>query len=186
MFESIALLGGFQFFAFVMLVVAFGIASSEFDSTIGGVITLTLLITGLHVFEILTFSDIVTAPLLMLFSVSLYIGIGFAYAIFYRYINFLDKNSDEIQRKWKEFQRENKDATREDFYKSYQYRAFTPSWNKDKIAAWITLWPWSVFWDLSHKPFRWIYKKLYALAGEMLDRVGKRVFNSIIDKADRK
>lgn len=187
MFETLALLGGFWFFVFVILVLGIGIVSSEFDSTIGGIITLVLLFSGLYLFGYFPIQTAISTPLAILVISILYITVGFAYAILYRYPNYLNDHQDIIQDKWQNFLKESgENSTREDFYNNYRYCEFLPSQNVDRISAWITLWPWGVFWDLSHKPFRWTYRKLYHLAGNMLDSVSKRVFNRIIDKVDRK
>lgn len=187
MFETLALIGGFWFFVFALLVFGVGIVSSEFDSFVGGVATLILLVSGLYFFGAFSFESIFSAPLALLSGIILYIVIGFAYALLYRYPDHLNKNKDIIQEMWQNFQKSaGGDAKREDFYNDIRYRRFLPSQNVERITAWITLWPWSAFWDLSHKPIRWVYRNLYSLAGKMLDNISKRIFNNILDKSDSK
>jgi|TARA_R110000851_G_scaffold139771_1_gene276968 hypothetical protein len=191
MFELFALVGGFWFFLFVIAIFACGIWSAEYDNMFGGTFTLLALAAGAQfLFGIPVYQTILANPLLLVVGVVAYIGVGLAYAVMYRYADYLRFRADHIKMKWGEFQIEYKKTndlddsvpTRDEFRKSYQYREYTPSSNADRIAAWVMMWPWAVFWDLSHKPLRWVYNNMYSLAGKALDRVGAKVSDKILDK----
>ena len=186
MLETLALVGGFWFFLLVVFILAVGIISSEFDSILGGIVTFILLAVALFYSGAL--SAIAGTPLLVILGLIVYVAAGFAYAILIRYPDYLQKYATYIQRDWEVFQenRSGDTVTREDFYSSSAYSEYTPKYNADRITAWVALWPWSLVWDLTHKPVRWLHKKLYNLAGEMLDRIGKRVFNRILDDANER
>jgi len=183
MFETLALVGGFWFFLFVVFIAAFGIFAAEIDSAFAGTITLVLLAVGAQfLFSIPVWQSIVANPFLVIVGIAVYIAIGLAYGVMFRYADFLRKNSDSITRSWKSFQKDRPQATTSEFRKSYEYRDFTPSYNSDRIAAWVMLWPWAAFWDLCHKPIRWAGRSVYRLAGNMLDRVGEKVSDKIINE----
>ena len=186
MLETLALVGGFWFFLLSIFILVVGIVSSEFDSILGGIVTFILLAVALFYSGAL--SAITAAPFLVVLGLIVYVAAGFAYAILFRYPDYLQKYASYIQRDWEIFQENRAPAkpTREEFYASSSYREYTPKHNADRITAWIALWPWSFVWDLAHKPVRWLHKKLYTLAGEMLDRIGKRVFNRILDDANKR
>jgi hypothetical protein len=190
MFELFALVGGFWFFLFVIAIFACGIISAEHDNMFAGASTIIVLALGAQfLFGIPVFGSIIANPLLLVVGVVAYIGIGLAYAVLYRYSDYLTRKAVNIKMKWGDFQiafkKEHGNAvtpTRDDFRNSYSYREFTPKYNADRIAAWVMMWPWAVFWDLSHKPLLWLYNNLYSLAGRSLDRVGARVSDKILDK----
>lgn len=181
-----ALAGGFWFFLFVVLVLGFGIVSAELDNVYGGIITLVFLTVGAQtILGIPVFQAIVANPLLIIVGIILYIVAGFVYGIMFRYSDFLNKNSDRITEKWETFVKEHKgpgEPSRDDFRNSYEYRTYSPSANADRITAWVMLWPWGVFWDLCHKPIRWVYNNTYTFAGKLLDKVSARVSDRILDK----
>ena len=190
MFELFALVGGFWFFLFVIAIFACGIWSAETDNMFGGALTLLALAAGAQfLFGIPVFGAILANPLLLIVGVVAYIGIGLAYAVMYRYADYLRRHAYQIKMKWSEFQLSHqkthgKDTTptRSDFRNSYSYQEYAPKYNADRIAAWVMMWPWAVFWDLSHKPLRFVYNNMYTLAGKALDRVGARVSEKILDK----
>lgn len=190
MFETLALLGGFWFFLFVVVVLAAGILCAEFDSFFGAAATLIVGLISLDIlFGYAVWQSIVANPFVVVLYLAAYTAIGLAYGIFFRYADFLKKKKESVKRAWGDYQLEYRKTngadstpTREGFRESYKYKEFTPSYNSDRIAAWVMLWPWAVFWDLCHKPFRFIYDNLYTFAGRMLDAVGARVSNKILDE----
>jgi len=187
MFELIALTGGFWFFLFVILIVAGGILSSEFDNFLGGGLTLlSLIVISDLVFDIPIFSVIIANPLVVILFIAGYVAVGFLYAILYRYSEFLKKDATLIKSKWEDFKRNwtngfNPEPTRDDFRNSYAYRKWSPYNNKERITTWVVLWPWGVFWDLCNKPIRFAYRTMYSFAGDLLGRVSVRISNKILD-----
>jgi hypothetical protein len=182
MFESLALIGGFWFFLIAIAVLAGGIISAECDNLWGAGLTLALLAgTSELLFNIPVLASIAANPLLVGVGLAAYTAVALLYAVFYRYAAFLRSNSYEIADSWSTFQKKNVTGTREDFRQSEHYRRYTPLYNVDRISTWALLWPWAMFWDLCHKPARWFYDTMYSLAGRMLNAVGARVSDGIID-----
>jgi hypothetical protein len=190
MFELFALVGGFWFFLFVIAIFVCGIWSAEYDNMFGGTFTLVALAAGAEfLFNVPVIATIIANPLLLVGGVVAYIGVGMAYAVLYRYADFLRQRASAIKIAWGEFQIAYKkdndttgEPTRDMFRQSYQYQAYSPKYNADRIAAWVMMWPWAVFWDLSHKPIRWVYDTMYKFASRVLEKVSASVSNKILDK----
>jgi hypothetical protein len=191
MFETLAIVGGFWFFLFFFTIFVCGIWSAEYDNMYGGTVTLLALAAGSQfLFGVPVFATILANPLLLVAGVVAYIGIGMAYAVFYRYADFLKQRSSWIKMSWEEFQIaykedddvEDGDPTHDEFRQSFHYDQYAPKYNADRIAAWVMMWPWAIFWDLSHKPIRWVYNTMYKLASRVLEKVSARVSNKILDK----
>lgn len=193
MFEALALLGGFWFFLFVIFILAAGILCAEFNNFFGAGATLVGLAAGSQfLFGIPVWSSIIENPFLVIVGIVAYAAIGMFYAIVFRYADYLRKNKHNIRAAWGDFQvsykkghGEDSNPTREEFRKSLQYRDFTPSYNSEKITAWVMMWPWAVFWDLCHKPVRWVYNNMYSFAGRMLDAVGARISDKILNEKEK-
>ena len=190
MFELFALVGGFWFFLFTVAIFACGIWSAEYDNMFTGTCTLVALAAGAQfLFGIPVIAAVLANPLLLVVGVVAYIGIGLAYAVMYRYADFLMQRTSDIKMDWGTFQIAYKgdndtsgDPTHEEFRASPNYVKYSPKYNADRIAAWAMMWPWAVFWDLTHKPIRWVYNTMYTFAGRMLEKVSTRVSDKILDQ----
>lgn len=183
MFESLALVGGFGFFLFMLAVLVVGIVSAEFDSIFGGIITLLFFSIGAQIiFDYPILSTVLANPLWIFIGVVGYTVVGMLYAVYIKYVRFLKKYESEIVAEWKVYKDLNPERTHDDFLGSSAYRPYTPKRNIDKITAWVVLWPWAVIWDLSHRPFIFIYDNVYSITGRMLDAAGKRVTKKMLEK----
>ena len=187
MFESLALIGGFWFFLLAIAFLVAGIVSAECDNLWGACLTLILLAgTSELLFDIPILASISQNPILIVAGLAAYIVVALLYAVFYRYPCFLRNKAESITQEWINFLSKHPGETRDAFRLSTYYHRYTPSYNADRISTWALLWPWAIFWDLCHKPARWVYNTLYALAGRMLDNVGSKVSDSIIDVEQNK
>jgi hypothetical protein len=187
MFELIALTGGFWFFCFVILVLVVGIVSAEIDSIFGGVLTIVLFALGSQLlFGIPVLQTVLADPLLILLVLLLYTMVGIAYAVGFRYPRWLKDRATSIIMEYDRYvafaKHQGLSTDKEAFRQSNYYSEYRPGHNTDVITAWIVLWPWAVFWDLCHRPFRWVYNNLYTVVGDMLNKIGAEVTDKIIDK----
>lgn len=186
MFELIALTGGFWFFCFMLIVLGSGILFSEIDNWFGAAITIIVLLLGSElIFGIPVFAAVVDNPLWVVFGLIVYALIGTVYATFYRYRNFLKDNEESIARDMHKYEKslgKNGTFTNNDFRESMYYSAYQPYNNKERITAWILLWPWAVFWDLCHQPVRWVYKVCHDSTGKILDKISYNVSEDIINR----
>jgi hypothetical protein len=187
MFETIALLGGFWFFCFVLLVFVAGIISAELDSMFGGITTVIMLLAGgQFLFDIPIGQTIADKPILIFFILISFFIVGVIYVVAYRFNRWLKGQSVSIKSNFKRFEKDYiKDnngefPSGEEFRKSSYYKEYTPSTNADLITAWIMLWPWAVFWDLCNRPIRYAFSNVRVMVGKMLDNVGARATEKII------
>lgn len=181
MLETMALIGGFWFFVFMIFIIGLGIVAESFDSLLGATITFIITLMGLQfLFGIPVWASIAANPLVLVLVLAMYIATGLCYAIIYKYPHFLKNNEDDIKREWNKFSNQTEPATKEDFMNSSYYIRYTPSQNADRITAWVVLWPWGLLWDLISKPTTWLYNNIYSLAGKLLDSVGKKFLDRIL------
>jgi hypothetical protein len=187
MFETIALLGGFWFFCFVLLVFVAGIISAELDSMFGSITTMVMLLAGgQFLFDIPIWQTIVDKPISILFIIASYIIIGVIYVVAYRFNRWLKGRSVSIKSDFKRFEKDymtehnGEYPSGEEFRKSSYYEKYTPSANADLITSWVMLWPWAVFWDLCNRPIRYAFSNVRVMVGKMLDNVGAKATDKII------
>ena len=187
MFETIALLGGFWFLCFALLVFVVGIVSAELDSMFGGITTVIMLLAGgQFLFDIPIGQTIADKPILILFILVSYIIVGVIYVVAYRFDRWLNDRKVAIKSDFEQFEKlyqteyNGEFPSGEEFRKSSHYKEYTPSANADLITAWIMLWPWAVFWDLCNRPIRYAFSNVRVMVGKMLDNVGARATEKII------
>ena len=164
------------------------IISSENDSAI---LAYCVLVVGAtiseFIFHIPIWATIVSNPMLILGFIVIYLAIGVLYAAKWELPSFLNKNKDRILSEYSSFKSNTfntgknpqKELTEEDFIES-RYNTFKISENKDRILSWITLWPFKILWDLSHKPFIWVWNKIYYLTSTMFNEINNKILLSIL------
>lgn len=188
MFELFASVGGFGFFVVMMFIIAVGVISAESDSVVGAVVTFVFL-AGTMVFmgHWPSASTLWENLLMIAAGMIAYIGIGLVYGVLYRYAGWLKTEKVYVQVEYKRFvseytKKNNGDyPSNDEFRDSSHYEPFTPLYNADRIAIWVVLWPWAVFWDLCHKPIRFVYNTAYDIAAKALASVSRRISDKIID-----
>ena len=61
------------------------------------------------------------------------------------------------------------------------------SWNKGTIIAWMSWWPFSIFWFILNDPLRRLFQWAYSRIGGTLDKITSSVLkDSIMEKDDKK
>lgn len=190
MFELFASVGGFGFFVLMMFVIAVGVVSAEFDSILGAMATFIFLAGATMIMGYWPSMPTVAENLFMIFAgLIAYIVVGLVYGVWYRYAGWLKSRKDSIQVEYNRFVGEYKKKnngdypSNDEFRGSSHYELFTPLYNADRIATWVALWPWAVFWDLCHKPIRFVYNAAYDIAAKALASVSRRISDKIIDDA---
>jgi len=185
MFELLGNIGGIWFLLFTIAIVGGGIIAAEFDSVVGAVITYVIMIAGFtFVFDLPFEVGLFSGLFMTVIGVVVYVGIGLVYGVQYRYGGWLKDQATNMKMDYADYE---KDATamgetpsKDGFRASRKYDAYRPKHNLDRITAWIALWPWALFWDLCHKPARWIYNTVYDIAARGLDAVNKRISDKIL------
>ncbi len=178
-------------FAFISL--ALLIFSIEKDSsTLGGAVLIITFAIAEFGFNIPIWASIVANPLMIIFYLLVYIAVGSLYAAMWRLPNFLKRNSVRIQsdyNNWKQTDRwgstvNKKDISLEAFLNSGAYNYKVQN-NKDRVASWVMLWPAGVLWELSHKPFRWVWNTTYYGLGNTLERINRDTIKKILEDKNK-
>lgn len=171
------------FALFVLLVVASGIFSAEYDSFFAGTITFIVGLLGLDfMFGVPVFATIVSNPLAILLFLAIYIAAGSTYAGLWRWVRYIKEHSDQINRhylSWAKSANKNGEPDTFDAYLESSDYAFKASLHKEKLASWVLLWPFGLLWDLMHRPARWVWNTVYNNLGTLFDKIGKQTARSI-------
>lgn len=176
---------------FVICVIFGGILASNFDTVVAGFLFIVFTIIGLHAFDypVVSHVDIGLGGAILMGFV--YLMIGSAYGVLYRYPRFLNSRRDSINSAYKTFLSQDKvdltshDTVQAQFISSYYYRTFTPKHNADRISNWVLMWPWALFWDLTHRPFIWLYKGVYKILESILNNISEAVVGRIIRDSNK-
>lgn len=172
----------FWFIIFSCFIIAGGVIASEVENFTVAVSTFIIGLVGLQwFFSIPVWGSIVDNPFSLLLYLLIYTIVGAAYTILWRWPEYIRENSVRISYDYKEYIARNPADSKEDFLNS-RYYAFSTSKHKQGIATWILAWPFSLFWELGRKPFKYAYNGIYTLIGDLLERVGRNVANKIISK----
>lgn len=135
-------------------------------------------------FKIPIIASIIANPILVVIGFITYIAIGILYAATFELPRYLYKNKDSIKQAHKNWVNTNKQQgivsnQDEEFLNSY-YNDFSISKNKDKILSWIILWPYKVLWDISHKPFIFLWNKIYTITYKTFSEITNKTIKNIL------
>lgn len=184
----LAAAGGTWFAIFVLIVLIAGIASAEFDSFVGGTVTL---ITGLIgadlIFGYPVFASIIANPLIILAVIALYIAVGSIYTALWKWPDYIRSKSKHINSSYDNWTRSNEknkvEKTFDNFLDSPDYKNnYAASSNKERLSAWVMMWTFSMAWELARKPAKWVFKNVYSMLGDMFEQVGKSTAKKMHDK----
>lgn len=184
----LAAAGGTWFAIFVLIVLIAGIASAEFDSFFGGTATL---ITGLIGADLMfgypIFASIVANPLVILLYIALYVAAGSIYTGIWKWPDYIRGRSEHIEARYKEWSDSRSSngtgKTFDEFLDSSSYQTYyAASNNKERLSAWVLMWPFSLTWELARKPAKWAFNNVYAMLGDVFERVGKSTAKRMHEK----
>ena len=196
--------GGVWLSIFLFVLFCALVWASEVDSFFLGtaVIVLGILIAE-FVFSVAIWTFISSNILLTIAFFLGYIAIGALYAGMWRLPDFVKKNGNTIQRQyqaWKddrikyprglprEFDKDKSepivDVSFDTFLLSDNYH-FKVSRNKDRVASWVILWPFGMAWELSHKPFIWLWETVYYALGEVYERINRDTARKILEEKNK-
>lgn len=158
---------------FVLLVIIAGISFSETHSFFGGTVTLIMTILGAeYIFGYNVIDSIVANPFIILFIILLYVVAGSAYTAFWKWPNYIQSKSNDIEEDFRKWSQRDPKKTFDSFLESSNY-SYKASNNKERLSVWVMMWPFSVFWELSHKPAFWLWTNVYNTLGNLFESVGK-------------
>jgi hypothetical protein len=175
-------IGGVWVALFLLCILVLLLISIEYDSFVAGLFTI---ISGISiatfVFGIPVLSVVFLDPLLLVLGLLFYVTIGGAYAAFWRYPNYLKANKHKIKDYFNRWDSDHPNDY-EGFLSSYYYSEYLPKNNKERIGSWILLWPVGLLWELSHKPFKRVWRNTYKLMANTLEKIGSSTTRKIINK----
>jgi hypothetical protein len=162
-------------------------------------------------FDVPVWASIFANPLMLLLYAAVYVAVGSLYTGLWSWPNFIREHADNIKMdygSWKndlirsnrvekrrtladlaqgkeaeqadEITDPNLDTSFETFLDSSNYR-YPASRHKDRLAAWVLMWPFGLLWDLMHRPARWIWNTVYSGLGQVFERVSKQTARKIYD-----
>lgn len=177
---------GVAYAVFLLAVIVIGIVASERDSFFLGTVTMIGAAIGLDVlFDVPVWDTIKTNPWMAVIYVIAYVLAGSAYTGMWEWPEYIRSKSSYIKSAYDEWaarqKRNNCDADHELFLNSDAY-TFKARKNKQRLAAWVLLWPFSMAWALSHRPAMWMFNQVYTVLGEMFENVSRRTARKILDK----
>jgi hypothetical protein len=185
--------GGIWLGLFALLALALLIYSIEKDSSmLGSAVLIATFAIAEFGFNIPIWASIIANPFMIIFYLLVYIAIGSLYAAVWRLPAFLKKNSDRIQsdyNNWKQTDRWGSTANKKDISfdaflnsNSYNYKIKD---NKERAVSWVMLWPAGVLWELTHKPFRWVWNTTYYGLGSALERINRDTARKILEDKNK-
>jgi len=175
--------GGAWFAMFMLFFIVVGVIANEMDSFWMGVGTLLVGLAAMEwLFQIPVWASIAANPLMLVLYAAVYLAVGSLYTGVWSWPNYIKDRADHIKMDYGSFLNKRKlkgDADSfEEFLDSSEYR-YTASKNKDRLAAWVLMWPFGLIWDLSHRPARWLWNNVYAVLGTTFERVSKNTARKI-------
>lgn len=172
----------FWFILFTIAVIALGIFASEIESFAGGTGTFIIGLVSLQWwFGIPVWQSIVDNPLSVVLYLVIYTIVGAAYTLLWRWPEFLRDNAKVITNDYDRFMKHNIGSSKEDFVASDSY-PFPVKKYATHIYTWMLTWPFSLLWELSRKPIRYVYRVVYDSLGDTFGRIGKAVTMRILNK----
>jgi len=171
----LAAAGGTWFAIFALVILVAGVVSAEYDSFFGGTIAFVVGLLGADIiFGYPVIASIMSNPLIILVALVLYVFAGSVYAGFWKWPDYIRSKEINIEHTFHSYRQTLPDATFDDFIESEEYTSrFGASRNKQRLSAWVLMWPFSLFWELLRKPAIWVFNTSYAMLGDMFESVGK-------------
>ena len=170
----LAAAGGTWFAIFALIILVAGIWSAEFDSFFGGTATLLIGLLGADfIFGYPVIASIIGNPLIGILAIALYVIVGSAYTGIWKWPDYIRGKATDIENSFMDWILKNKEGTFDDFLDSSFYDKYRASNNKERLSAWVLMWPFSMFWELARKPAIWAFNTSYTMLGSMFESVGK-------------
>lgn len=186
MFEAILMGVGFWLPVFLFIIFVAAITTSEVDNFWGGALVLIIGIFGTdYLFDVPILSAIYNNPIIFILLAIAYILTGFAYAAIWKWPDYLRNKSDEIEKNYRSYEIKNTGTSFDEYMNSYEFSKYTASDNKERIANWVMMWPFSFFWEVTRKPAIWLFNTVYTSIGTTLEEVGKNVVKKNHEKKNK-
>lgn len=163
----------FGIFIFGFLFICLAIFLSEIDSYIGSVIAMVSALIFGYVFYDLQYLHIIrTYPVELVGGVIVYLTLGSAYTLLWKWPVWLDSNEEKIIRSYETFKNlygdvdQDENTWFEEFKKTSYYDAYSPQNNKSMLFNYVFLWLFNFLWTIIKNPVVWVWNLIYdAISG---------------------
>lgn len=177
--------GGAWLAIFLLAFIVVGVIANELDSFFIGAATLIVGFAGFQwVFGLPVWQTIAANPLMLIVYVAVYSAIGSLLTAMWNWPNYIRENSESIKYAFQDYvasqKRGGHSVTFDQFLESpsYKYKAVK---NKDRLAAWVLLWPFGLLWDLINRPARWIWNIVYFGLGDVFETISKNTARKVYE-----
>ena len=111
-------------------------------------------------------------PMLLVWYVAGYVMVGICWSVFRWWQFMLDSVERELASKKRWIESNASSKVKSTVCLEYSYSRPEASSNIEKLIGWMTYWPWSGFWFLLNRPFKWLVRQLSGV----YDAIGKSVY----------
>lgn len=171
----VSFLGGVWFILFLAVWLIFCGFASKKDNILYGAITL---ISGAILSDLLfgtiIFSSILANPLLLIGGLIAYSLVGIIDAMVRRWPRFLKSRQESIEKNFEIWSMAEVAPSFEKFLDSASYASNTAVQNKNRIASYVLMWPFSFVAFIVTTPCEWIYNSIHTYLGDTFDSIGKK------------
>lgn len=180
---AFAAFGGAWLAFFLLAFVVVGVIAVELDSFFVGVATLVVGFAGLQwMFDLPIWQTVAANPLMLIVYVAVYVAVGSLLTAMWNWPNYIKEHAESIKYGFKDYaisqKRGGHEVTFDQYLESpsYAYKAFK---NKDRLAAWVLMWPFGLLWDLINRPARWIWNVVYYGLGDVFETISKNTARKV-------
>lgn len=184
---AFAAFGGAWLAIFMLAFVVVGVIANELDSFFMGAATLLVGFVGLQwIFGLPIWQTVAANPFVLILYVAVYVAIGALITGLWSWPNYIREHADNIKYAFEEHVRAQKrgghEVTFDQFLVSISY-PYKASKNKDRLAAWVLMWPFGLLWDLIHRPARWIWNVAYFGLGDVFETISKNTARKVYERS---
>lgn len=150
-----------------------------------GTIIISFIVLINFFFDISILEIVMNNPQLVIPIMAGYILLGIGYAGIWKWPKYIYSCGKDIQQYFVNFCTTNKlkrdDKAFDEFLaSSYYLDKFGVGANKEILAVWIMLWPFTLIWELSHKPFIWVWGITYRAIANNFSKIGTKTAKKYI------
>lgn len=165
---------------FIIAVIVFGIVSSEIDSWILATFTLLFGLIGLeYLFNMPVWETIRDNPFLIVIYVVLYIFIGIFYSYVWKFPEYIKEHTTAIQREYDNFKKHAGEKGSFANYLNSDYYEFSAKDKISEITTWTLSWPFSLLWELSRKPAKWVFSEVWKVVSKKFEIRARNIANKL-------
>jgi len=154
-----------------------GVISAKIDSALAAALAFLIAIVTIEwALGISVLAIVYTNTLWFFVILVLYIAAGVIYTVFWRWPKYIRDRKDIIMKdyaRWAALLARNENNSFDAFLDSDDYK-FNAWQHKERLVSWVSMWPFSLGCELSHKPLSWIWNIAHGRIGNIFQRTSRR------------